>query len=206
MSKKTCFWCDNIVEKDGELCLSCRERKIKGDEELEQIDKEYNKLFGHLDCKGMIKLYKERSKTISDLEAKLAGSEEKIKELEEKIVFEKSNAFELGERAIMSTLKENNQLKQQLAEKEKELDLEKFFFDLVNNPKGQQTIKKINQDKISFCVEQLEKVKTLCKENFDWWKNNGFTDTIYDKLDVSNAYFHIEAIIEEQIKQLREGE
>ena len=162
--------------------------------------------FEETDLRDIVDILNQQDQTISDLEAKLAESEEKIKELEEKIVFEKSNAFELGERAIMSTLKENNQLKQQLAEKEKQIETQKsnieFLYDLFVSPNGEQTLKAINQDKISFAVEQLEKVKTLCKENFDWWENNGFKDSIYDKLDVSNAYFHIEAIIEEQIKHL----
>lgn len=130
---------------------------------------------------------------VADLEAKLAETEEKIKELEEKSVFEKSNAFELGERAIMSTLKENKQLKQQLAEKEKQIETQKsnieFLYDLFVSPKGEQTLKAINQDKISFAVEQLEKVK-------DHNENIFCDDKVY--------YTYITQFIDQQIKQLKE--
>lgn len=70
MAKKICFWCDNVIEEKGEtLCKKCREKYIKGKEELVEIEREYKKLFGHLDCKGMIKLFKERSREIVDLKA-----------------------------------------------------------------------------------------------------------------------------------------
>ena len=55
----------------------------------------------------------------------------------------------------------------------------------------------------SVCIEQLEKVKELCREKFNWWKNSEWEGDIYDKADVSNAYFDIEVNIEEKIKQLK---
>ena len=62
-----------------------------------------------------------------------------------------------------------------------------------------------NQDKISFAVEQLEQLKKLCQEKFNWWENSEWEGDIYDKSDVSNAYFDIEANVDNQIKQLKEG-
>ena len=61
-----------------------------------------------------------------------------------------------------------------------------------------------NQDKISFAIEQLEQLKKLCQEKFNWWENSEWEGDIYDKSDVSNAYFDIEANIDNQIKQLKE--
>jgi hypothetical protein len=86
-------------------------------------------------------------------------------------------------------------------EKDKELKELRFkarnIFPLVENLE-----EKVNQDKISFAVEQLRRVKKLCKEKFDWWENSEWEGDIYDKSDVSNAYFDIEANIDEQIGQL----
>ena len=43
-----------------------------------------------------------------------------------------------------------------LTEKEKDFENLKFLFDLVNNPKGQHTIRKVDQDKISFAIKRIE--------------------------------------------------
>ena len=61
-----------------------------------------------------------------------------------------------------------------------------------------------NQDKISFAIEQLEQLKKLCQEKFNWWENSEWEGDIYDKSDVSNAYFDIEANIDNQINELKE--
>lgn len=104
-------------------------------------------------------------------------------------------------------------LKQQLADKEKEITklkndnhtlisenayLEADVFEL-NCLKNQAT-----QAKTDFAIERLEKVKELCKKKFDWWENSEWEGDIYDKSDVSNAYFDIEANIDEQINELKE--
>ena len=60
-----------------------------------------------------------------------------------------------------------------------------------------------NQDKISFAVEQLEQLKKLCQEKFNWWENSEWEGDIYDKSDVSNAYFDIEANVDNQIEELK---
>ena len=56
--------------------------------------------------------------------------------------------------------------------------------------------------KISFAIEQLEKVKTLCKEKYDWWENSDWEGDIYDKSDIANVYLYMKVEINEQIKQL----
>ena len=96
--------------------------------------------------------------------------------------------------------------KKQLAEKEKERHEEwktgkewKWEWQKVN-----QKLEKAEQDKISFAVEQLEQLKKLCQEKFNWWENSEWEGNIYDKSDVSNAYFDIEANVDNQIKQLKE--
>lgn len=68
MKKILCFWCDNEVEKDGQLCPSCQKRYDQTQKEYEQIDKEYKELFGDMDCKGMIEFVRNKDKKIKELE------------------------------------------------------------------------------------------------------------------------------------------
>lgn len=185
----------------------------------------------------LLKIFKEQDQKIAELEAKLAESEKFMQdngfnnfdELDnyiQNIHFHYDEVKNKGTCGLCKHLEneEIGELKQQLAEKEKEIEqvknlkakdigetlsvvVEKLT-DVISQKLDTATIldilQKHTQDKISFAVEQLEKVKTLCKENFYWWENSEWEGDIYDKTDVSNAYFHIEAIIEEQIKQLKE--
>lgn len=113
---------------------------------------------------------------------------EKIKALEEDV------SDDFGEEMKYVKLKAEpcdkdqriTELEEQLAEKDKELKQLKL------------------ENKISFAVEQLEQLKKLCQEKFNWWENSEWEGDIYDKSDVSNAYFDIEANIEEQINELKE--
>lgn len=244
MSKITCFWCDNEVEKDGQLCPSCQKRYDQTQKEYEQIDKEYNELFGNLDCIGMIKLFKTKDQQIKDLENQLqkyermnnwtvsgdllnqyakleAQLKEKDAEIDDlkrdyipKLEFGLQRANKMGREAD----KENIELKQQLAEKEKEIErlliakellfsdlhyarmdcektnrqireLDKSCGGIINNLTTQ--IEQTNQDKISFAVEQLEKVLVLIHNavNID--------SPEYDLVGLYDA-------VSNQIKQLKE--
>ena len=157
-------------------------------------------------------------KQIADLEAKLAEHNE---------YFEVFNCKDFNEfqdfiSTFMLTPHEEQtliqELKQQLAEKEEELkefksigatarQLQRAYQDRYKyNDRCCELKNQHIQNKINFAVEQLEKVKELCKKKFDWWENSEWEGDIYDKSDVSNAYFDIEANIDNQIKQLKEGE
>ena len=120
----------------------------------------------------------EKDKKISDLEAKLAESKEQLIAMNEK-----SNKIK----------KESYYLKQQLAEKEKENnelefiveEIEQFAWEQLNNDNFDKykaydemytKIKQLtknspyeehNKDKISFALEQLEKVKELLNTDFE---------------------------------------
>ena len=112
----------------------------------------------------------EQQDKISDLEAKLAESEEQLKEeLVEKKGLERALSAcnrqndEFAE-MIKKLVSEKEELKQQLAEKDKELaymtkqvkkfnnEAQKYFEDAYCNDFH-------NQDKISFAIAELEKVK-----------------------------------------------
>lgn len=153
------------------------------------------------------------------------GLTDKIADLELKLA-DMSKKYELASLPMGGLVDTARNLEQQLAEKDKEIARLKLLVDgfdklkqydkdadlILINPKTCYTdgkelvIKSDNQDKINFAVEQLEKVKELCKKKFDWWENSEWEGDIYDKSDVSNAYFDIEANIDNQIKQLKEME
>lgn len=103
-----------------------------------------------------------------------------------------------------------NDLQTQLAEKEKELtymtkqakkfnnEAQKYYEDAYCNDNH-------NQDKISFAIEQLEKVK-------DWCENHKFSDEddyviAYepDEEDASDCVDYLKEEINKQIKQLKDG-
>ena len=125
-------------------------------------------------------------------------------------------------KVIEKLKQENQQLKQQLAEKDKEIeqlkkfdDLNRNFFalfrtafkepdkvdDLFNTLKTIQ--EKHNQDKISFALEQLEKVKEkiLSYENVYYQ----FLESGAKVPVVCLENFRVKQTIDNQIKQLKEG-
>lgn len=71
----------------------------------------------------------------------------------------------------------NQQLKQQLAEKDKEIE---FVKNMKAYEMALEVIKKGNQDKISFAIEQLEKVKEYTEDV--WWVD-GVSEVVCDFID-----------------------
>ena len=106
---------------------------------------------------------------IADLEEKLAESEKKAKDLEFRNknlehslkVAPNANA---GQRKRIVELKEiNHKLKQQLAEKTLTIEqINKAFIENRSLWKGKY--EQANQDKISFCIEKLDNLKSFIKE------------------------------------------
>ena len=129
----------------------------------------------------MSKLLKELKDKISDLEAKLVESEKKYEDRKQFCIGEIRSQMEI----INNLLEENEQLKQQLAEKGAEIKQlnNRILFSQLQTPKeqilnilGSQCIQyNPNQDKISFCIEKLEKVKGSVQA-FDGIELIGFID------------------------------
>ena len=147
------------------------------------------------------------NKVIADLEAKLAESEEQIKEeIEEKNGVRRALSAcnrqndEFAE-MIKKLVREKEELEQQLAEKDKELaymteqakkfnnEAQKYFEDAYCNDFHKQ-------DKISFAIEQLENVKENIKK---------VTITDYDLSGNFEKMYKRDAIrqIDNQIEQLK---
>lgn len=123
---------------------------------------------------------KELVRILNDLETKLGDMEqEQIKEMQEH-----QEAMKLADKTIKDTeaqnkrvlekleliVSANQELEQKLAEKENELTILKLDYEFVSKEYdklvdiGVSKFKQHNQDKISFCIEQLEKVKEFVKE------------------------------------------
>lgn len=167
---------------------------------------------------------KELVKQITDLEAKLAEKDRVCDKLQRDIEcleenyaqlesdYEKANELGLEPSYIKRVIKKNEELKQQLAEKEKEIldikfmmrNTEQALRNVPNAMAGQRKrideltkelkeLKQDNQDKISFALEQLEKVKEDIIPIF--CVPNG----IY-----SNLHNEVFKKIDNQIKQLKE--
>lgn len=161
--------------------------------------------------------------TIKDLETKLAESEERCDELKQAISkctdkLPPNVAFDIANDdiryQIICNLTDRNQehrntikeLKQQLAEKEKEI--ERLNLEFQTQEDWQEKWQKLydetcnlDQDKIEFAVEQLRLLKSQIIEKRRLYKgkfsefSNGIRDALYD----------VEEDIDNQINELKEG-
>lgn len=62
------------------------------------------------------------------------------------------------------------------------------------------TIEELQNEK---AIECLERMKILCKSNFDFWENSEYEGNIYDKHDVSNVYLNVGVNIDSLIAKLK---
>ena len=134
-----------------------------------------------------------------ELEQKLAESEKNVEFYKERYSDATTSAYgaDLMAKDYQWHLeKEIAELKQQLAEKEEEIKkLEFLQFESEENKLILATSKRITQDKISFAVEQLEKVKEFVRDNASYVMGD-FASVWED--DLLNE-------LDNQIKQLKEG-
>ena len=96
------------------------------------------------------------------------------------------------------------ELKQRLAEKDKEIEELKLKLDIRAMSLQNINIERMEseQNQKQLAIQELEKVKNYCDKQFNLWENNNFNET-YDNTDVSHAYFEIAFIIKEKIKELK---
>ena len=97
------------------------------------------------------------------------------------------------------------QLKQQLAEKEKENEELKLKLDIramnLQNINTERMEAVRNQTQLA--IQELEKLKASADKWFECWENSKYEGNRYDKLDVSNAYLQMSCEIEQKIKELK---
>lgn len=184
----------------GEIikCWYCNE-EVKVENNLEHLgicDRCYSEMFKTTDA-----LFKKKDNEIAELKTKLAEKEERIAELEDKDWYEAT--IKQLEEANGRLIKQRDDAKLQLAEKEKEVkqlkrldDLNRNFYDILrtafrlpnkvddlfNSLKAMQ--EKQDKDKISFCIERLEKVKEEAKHyGYDFSKSmHEFVDNQIEEL------------------------
>ena len=135
---------------------------------------------------------------IADLEAKLAESEKNVEFYQERYSNATTSAYgaDLIAKNVQSRLEEEiRELKQQLAEKEKEIDeINKAWAQSVHDWK--ELCKNKDQDKIFFAVEKLKETKIYVDSQH-------FMSARY-KCE-KKVYADIWNFIDQQIKQLKEG-
>ena len=145
----------------------------------------------------------DKDKTIADLKAKLAESEEKkesyrlqneqhhlqLLQFYSRLGVEAFGA-DIHEKALETLMI----MKDQLAEKEKEIESYKHFKITIgtmeNNQVDISSTTYTDQDKISFAVEQLEKTRKLIDELLD---------------NCGDKQYKVWEVFDSQIKQLKEG-
>lgn len=151
--------------------------------------------------KEHIKVIEEKDKQITDLEAKLAESEKKYKKAYQEGLLQKQFDKDM----------EIAQLKQQLAEKDKKIEYYKKQAKKFNN-EAQKYYEDAycndfhNQDKISFALEQLEKVKELAHNHIKEIAND-LSEEDDERLNQKHTIHGLATVItyiDNQIKQLKE--
>ena len=167
------------------------------------------------------KIIKDQSKQIADLEAKLAESEEKkesyrlqneqhhlqLLQFYSRLGVEAFGA-DIHEKALETLMI----MKDQLAEKEKEIESLKHFKVTIGTMETNQvdisSTTYIDQDKISFALEQLEKVREFCEKELkecDKLLKTEFEDDFYIQSVMAreSMCFDFRRTIDSQIKQLK---
>ncbi len=193
---------------------------IDFEDRIELIDTKNKKALDNAD--NIKDTLNEQDKQIADLEAKLAESEKKYAELfcrniELETLYSQKTA-RLNFYKDTDIVEENQQLKQQLAEKDKEIERLKIYdeyrFELPY-PKVKilgktfediqelidKWLKQGSKDKISFAVEQLDKVKEkiLSYENIYYQ----FLESGAKVPVVCLENFRVKQTIDNQIKELK---
>lgn len=181
-------------------CWYCNEEITTGNnpEHLGICDKCYNEMFecGNEFIRNMVN-------KISDLEAKLAEMTEKYNACQEARKLE-----------IEFNKQDKAELKQKLAEKEKEIEDMKFMMrnteqalnNVPNAMAGQRKrideltkeLKQANQDKISFAVDNLTEVKKQLRQDVN------ITAPISELKKLKDYLIGVDEFIDNQIKQLKE--
>ena len=204
-------------------CVKCGNEILTGDIHWEMglCNNCYNELYKdhetHISLDKMwLKLAQDFRDENEKLQDKVANLETKLAESEKKAYSRGHSQRDIANEIKLNALREDVankekrivELKQQLAEKEEEIESYKHFKITIgtmeNNQVDISSTTYTDQDKILFAVEQLEQLKKLCQEKFNWWENSEWEGDIYDKRDVSNVYFDIEANIDNQINELKD--
>ena len=152
------------------------------------------------------KIIKDQSKKIADLEAKLAESESELEKQKEKYdklygCYKKTSNEDLQDKYRLAD--EIDKLKQQLAEKKKEIESLRShaYVDMLHKEMLELKVATHNQDKISFAVEQLEKVKEEIDSVYKIWRSSN-VDLVDVKTGLYSGLQHISSFIDNQITEL----
>lgn len=183
--------CVNCLKETNEkevFCITCHEEVLEcaknqiSDLEAKLAEKEFAHNSYFEKAEATMSFLQQQFNEKGKIEEQLGELKEQLAK-EQKHISRLKNMNKSHDEAVGRLTEENNQLKQQLAEKDKEIeqlkkfdDLNKTFFDLFRSAFKEpnkvddlfNTLKTMqerqDQDKISFAVKQLEKVKKFFLE------------------------------------------
>lgn len=211
---------ERVVPRNAQLNkLSNRDCYLKGFENaISETIRTFEETYGKEKCK----LIEERDKYLMDI-VKVGGYEYQIEELKQQLAEkekEKEKEKSLSIKSVVRTLMKDNNLNCTFRDKTNAqiqqcgdvynsnygyFNFEDDYDESLNNKNDNRfditSIDLTNQDKISFCIEQLEKVKEFCNNpknrvEYEYCPNAWTYAVDKDKLMLE---------IDNQIKQLKEG-
>ena len=207
-SEKNFIVANNLRKNSDEVLLNYKTEKYGLDKTIQELRKiKLSMPEKEWYYKGFENCERQMSSHIADLtlEVKQLKQQlaETVKDYEELVNKQKQEIREY-DKEDMRLRDYAKSLEQQLDEKDKEIDILKKDYEFVTKQykelmrTGDFIIEQKDQDKISFCVEQLEKVKKLFKGKYRYDVEESDFAVVYED--------DVDEIFDNQIKQLKEME
>ena len=162
------------------------------------MDKEFYDKYGkEFDCASCIHLEQcmKQDKPVlitcvnQQYENKIADLEAKLAESESELVLARNTSINTNKMEILHLQIENEELKQQLAEKEKS-------FDWIYS-KWQECVERQTKSKTEFAIQQLQRVKEVCENSKNQVDYEYYTDCWTTAVDKDSLFIEIDQIIKE---------
>ena len=135
----------------------------------------------------------------------------RIAELNEQIVEMTDNQNQTM-RYLNRIRDENNQLKQQLAEKDKEIERLKVFekaYYFNQTQVSQESMDLLLQNayqvhnETQLAIQELEKVKNKCNGMYELWLDSNYKENMYNNEDIAGVFEDISVFTNDLIKKLK---
>ena len=91
------------------------------------------------------------------------------------------------------------QLKQQIEEKDKEIEMLKHTLNLYNLRHKGSVLPNVNQ----LAIQELEKVKNKCNGMYELWLDSNYKENMYNNEDIAGVFEDISVFTNDLIKKLK---
>ena len=115
-------------------------------------------------------------------------------------------------KCVEEKTEENNQLKQQLAEKDKEIERLKVFekaYYFNQTQVSQESMDLLLQNayqvhnETQLAIQELEKVKNKCNGMYELWLDSNYKENMYNNEDIAGVFEDISVFTNDLIKKLK---